>query len=60
MISNTKSNSGKEETYFKDIHNKLNHEQLLDLHTYFYWKDFQSCPICNEWLVMRTRPEATV
>ena len=49
----------REEIYLSEIHNKLDFEQLLNLHTYFYWKDFELCPICNELLTMRGKPEAT-
>lgn len=45
--------------YLKDIHNNLSKEELLNLHTFFYWIDVEVCPICNEWLVMRNKPEAT-
>lgn len=48
-----------EEIYLTDIHNELIGELLIDLHTYFYWKDFESCPICNEWLIQRSVPHAT-
>lgn len=52
-----------EEIYLKSVHNILEREiacdGLLDLHTYLYYKDFESCPICNKWLIMRTKPEAT-
>lgn len=48
----------KEEIYLMKMHDASN-ENALNLHTYFYWKDFQSCPICNEWLIMRTNPRLT-
>ena len=47
------------EAYLKEIHNKLNPTELLDLHTFFYWINVEACPICNEWLTMRGKPEAT-
>lgn len=50
----------KEEIYLTEIHNKLSVASgLLDLHTYFYWKGLQVCPICNEWLIMRSKPQLT-
>ena len=61
MTSSTKCSSD-EEIYLKEIHismeKELNGSGLLNLHTYFYKKNFESCPICNEWLVMRSKPEA--
>jgi len=48
-----------EEIYLKSIHEHATKENLLDLHTYLYWKDFESCPICNEWLTVRGKPQAT-
>lgn len=43
--------------FLKDLHNSCNPQQLLDLHTHFYWLDLEVCPFCNEWLVMRMKPE---
>ena len=49
----------KEEIYLKNIHDRTE-QDALDLHTYFYWNDLEVCPICNEWLIMRSNPELTV
>ena len=47
----------KEEIYLTEIHNNLPFaSELLDLHTYFYWKGLEVCPICNEWLTQRCIP----
>jgi hypothetical protein len=45
-----------EEIYLTDMHNQ-SEKNAIDLHTYFYWKDIHVCPICNEWLIMRAKPE---
>ena len=50
----------KAELYLKRIHNKLTKDDLIDLHTFMYWIDLESCPICNEWLIRRTNPELKV
>ena len=47
-----------EENYLKDIHKKGSKQDLLDLHCYFYEKGLESCPICNEWIIMRSKPKA--
>lgn len=47
-----------EEIYLKQFHK--GEQEILDLHTYFWTQDMEVCPICNEWLVMRSKPEATV
>ena len=46
--------------YLGYIHANLTEGQLIDLHTFFYHLDLQSCPVCNEWLIQRSKPEATV
>jgi len=53
----TKESGSLEETYLRLPHEQLSTFALLDLHTYLFEKGFQACPICNEWLVMRTVPE---
>ena len=45
-----------EEIYLTVIHN-ANDIDKIDLHTYLYHKEFASCPICNEWLIQRSKPE---
>jgi len=34
-------------TYLTDIHKKLDKQDLLDLHTFLYFKRYEKCPICN-------------
>ena len=34
-----------EEIYLTDIHKKGSEQDVIDLHTYLYWRDFESCPI---------------
>ena len=54
MFENVKSYKPTyEEIYLTEIHNS-NSKNKLDLHTYFYYNDLESCPICNEWLIQRT------
>ncbi len=51
-----------EENYLTEIHHLLEQDEkyLIDLHTYFYLKDFEVCPICNLWLVQRTKPKGGI
>ncbi len=49
-----------EEIYLKEIHRKGTRQDILDLHCYFYEKGFECCPICNEWIILRSKPEATI
>ena len=50
----------KEEIYLTNIHKWLDKQELIDLHTYFLeMSDMEVCPICNEWLVKRTKPHIT-
>lgn len=36
-----------EKIYLIDIHDSLEQDSLLDLHTYFWSKNFLTCPICQ-------------
>jgi len=47
----------KEEIYLTTIHNKCNEQELLDLHSYMYWKGIYDCLICNERLSMDFIPK---
>jgi len=51
-------NKTKEEMYLTDIHKKGNIQDILDLHCYFWENGFESCPICNEWIIDRVKPKA--
>lgn len=42
--------------YLRNIHDSTIQNEI-DLHTYFYLKDMEVCPICNDWLVMRGKTE---
>lgn len=53
----TKNNKSLEKKWLRSLHTQLSGEGLLDLHTYFYFKNMEVCPICNEWLVMRVIPK---
>lgn len=44
-----------ETLYLKKIHD-LTLQNEVDIHTYFYLKNMEVCPICNQWLVMRGIP----
>lgn len=34
-------------TYLQDIHNALSVQARLNLHTFFYFDNFDKCPICD-------------
>ena len=45
------------EIYLRSSHSEGSEQSILDLHTFLYHIGFQSCPFCNEWLIMRPKPE---
>jgi hypothetical protein len=56
MTSSPQNNKSPEEIYLKHIHD-WSTSLKIDLHTYFYWKDMVVCPICNEWIIEKAKPE---
>ena len=42
-----------ERIYLTDIHENLDQDSLLDLHTYFWSKELLHCPICHLRLFMK-------
>lgn len=46
------------EPYLGSIHDKIENDcqALTDLHTILHKLDFEVCPVCNEWLIMRSNP----
>ena len=57
MSISTKESECLEEKYLRLPHEQLSTFGLIDLHTYLLEKGFHSCPICNEWLVVRVIPK---
>lgn len=42
--------------YLTNIHNQ-SEQNKNDLHVFLYYCNFEACPICNEWLTMRSPPK---
>ena len=55
----TESNVTPDYLYLRNMHSSTIQNEI-DLHTYFWLKKLDVCPICNEWLIMRGKPEATI
>ena len=45
-MNNNNDKKSLERKYLEDIHDSLDEDSLLDLHTYFWAKEFLNCPIC--------------
>lgn len=48
-------NTEPEYIYLRNMHDSTLQNEV-DLHTYFWLKTYEVCPICNQWLIMRAKP----
>lgn len=42
--------------YLSYPHEQLTEGGIIDLHTFLYEIGVECCPVCNEWLIMRSIP----